>query len=97
MSNKREKLIILRGEKSRREIAAILEITPQMLGAIERGSRTPSLNLAKKIADLYNKPIDDIFFNLKGNEMCLLWLPISKFPKIQNNKRKKEYAWIKFH
>ncbi len=34
-----------------------------MLGAIERGDRTPSLELAKKIAELYKTTIDDLFFN----------------------------------
>lgn len=55
-------LIDLRGKKSRNDVASELSITPQMLGAIERGDRTPSLNLAKKIADYYGKTIDDIFF-----------------------------------
>lgn len=55
-------LIDLRGKKSRNYVASELSITPQMLGAIERGDRTPSLNLAKKIADYYGKTIDDIFF-----------------------------------
>ncbi|EAD3084209.1 helix-turn-helix domain-containing protein, partial [Listeria monocytogenes] len=42
-----------------------LNITPQMLGAIERGDRTPSLKLANKIASYYDVPIEDIFFNHK--------------------------------
>lgn len=61
----RNKLVLLRGEKSRQDVAKDLDITPQMLGAIERGDRTPSLNLANKIANYYNVPIEDIFFNNK--------------------------------
>ncbi|WP_175616077.1 helix-turn-helix transcriptional regulator, partial [Piscibacillus halophilus] len=38
-------------KKARPEVAFNLGITPQFLGAIERGERNPSLNLAKKIAD----------------------------------------------
>jgi putative transcriptional regulator len=66
----RTKLIELRAGKSRLEVSEELEITPQMLGAIERGDRTPSLNLAKKIADYYNVSVDEIFFTQNGNEMC---------------------------
>ena len=58
----RQNMIECRGEKTRTEIAQKLGITPQMLGAIERGERTPSLNLAKRIADLYKKSIEFIFF-----------------------------------
>lgn len=67
----RETLIKLRGEKARSEVAFYLEITPQMLGAIERGDRTPSLYLAKKIADYYNTTVDEIFFGHLGHELCL--------------------------
>lgn len=64
-------LIQLRGDKTRVDVAFDLKITPQMLGAIERGDRTPSLRLAKKIADYYGKTIDEIFFNQFRNVMCL--------------------------
>jgi putative transcriptional regulator len=67
----RTKLIELRANKSRPEVAELLNITPQMLGAIERGARTPSLSLAKKIADFYGVSIDEIFFNENRNDMCL--------------------------
>lgn len=67
----REKLTELRGDKPRLAVAQDLDITPQMLGAIERGSRTPSLALAKKIADYYDVAIEDIFFEHERHEMCL--------------------------
>lgn len=67
----REALIKLRGEKARSEVAFDLNITPQMLGAIERGDRTPSLYLAKKIADYYNTTVDEVFFGNLGHELCL--------------------------
>ena len=54
-------LIKLRGTNSRSKVAQQLGITPQLLGAIERGDRTPSLSLAKKIADYYGVSVDDIF------------------------------------
>ncbi|WP_017473338.1 helix-turn-helix transcriptional regulator [Amphibacillus jilinensis] len=68
----RQLLIEARGKESRPHIAEQLKITPQMLGAIERGDRTPSLLLAKKIADLYGHSIEDLFFNQNRNESFLL-------------------------
>jgi putative transcriptional regulator len=62
-SMERKILIDCRGNVSRQKVAAALNITPQMLGAIERGDRTPSLLLAKKISDFYGKPIEYLFFN----------------------------------
>ncbi|MBJ8051210.1 helix-turn-helix domain-containing protein [Bacillus cereus] len=63
MDKQRIKMIELRNGQSRIKVAQKLIITPQMLGAIERGDRTPSLELAKKIADFYKTTIDDLFFD----------------------------------
>ncbi len=63
VDKKRNKLIEFRSGQSRLVVARKLEITPQMLGAIERGDRTPSLELAKRIADFYKTTIDYLFFN----------------------------------
>ncbi|OLN29948.1 helix-turn-helix transcriptional regulator [Desulfosporosinus metallidurans] len=68
--NKREKLIKLRNNLPRPKIANKIGITPQMLGMVERGERTPSLYLAKKIADFYGVLVEDIFFESSGNDMC---------------------------
>jgi putative transcriptional regulator len=73
----RKTLIELRGENSRQQIAEELGITPQMLGAIERGNRTPSLPLAQKIASHYSVSIEFIFFNKNRNET---------FPFVNHNK-----------
>ncbi|MEI4646345.1 helix-turn-helix domain-containing protein [Bacillus cereus] len=63
MNKKRNKMIEFRSNQSRIVVARLLKITPQMLGAIERGDRTPSLELAKRIADFYKTTIDDLFFS----------------------------------
>ncbi len=68
---KRIKLYELRGAVSRSLVADSIGITPQMLGAIERGDRTPSLDVAKRIADYYGKRVDDIFFDTNRNDSCL--------------------------
>ena len=65
----RKKLIILRGDKTVTEVARDIGITRQMLSAIESGIRTPSLDLANKIANYYSSTIDDIFFE---KNYCLI-------------------------
>lgn len=62
--NLREKLIKLRGDRTVTEVAKELGITRQMLSAIESGIRTPSLELANKIANYYLSTIDNIFFEM---------------------------------
>jgi len=52
----------LRGKRSLSEIAQNINITPQMLGKIERGERNPSLTIAKRIAHYYGVEGDKIFF-----------------------------------
>lgn len=61
----------LRGPHSLSAVANKIGITPQMLGAIERGIRNPSLTLAKKISDYYGVSVDFIFFAQTGNKSCL--------------------------
>ena len=60
----RQGLIELRGDRSRKEIADNLNITPQMLGSIERGDRKPSLELAINIAKKYKITMDKLIFLL---------------------------------
>lgn len=67
----RSNLVKIRGNKSRQEVAEVLDITPQMLGAIERGTRNPSLSLAKRISDFYGTSIEVLFFEESGHELCL--------------------------
>lgn len=70
----RDKLIKLSGDKTLTEVAQGLEITRQMLSAIEVGLRTPSLELARKIAIYYSTTIEDIFLNLNATNCYLvLW------------------------
>ena len=65
MNKERTKMIELRNGQSRIKVAKKLSITPQMLGAIERGDRTPSLELAKKIAEFYKKTMAAFFLDKK--------------------------------
>jgi len=67
----RTKLKQLRSDRPLVEIALSIGITPQMLGAVEKGDRTPSLPLAKKISDFYSVSIDELFFEEIRNNSFL--------------------------
>ena len=67
----REKLIKLQGEKTITEVAKSLDITRQVLSAIESGTRTPSLELARRIAIYYSSTIEEIFLNLNATKCYL--------------------------
>lgn len=57
----------LRGNKSQKEIADKIGITTSHYGFIENGDRQPSLKVAKKIADVFGKKIEEIFFDSAHN------------------------------
>lgn len=67
----RNNLIQLRGNKSRKQVAEELNITPQMLGLIERSSRNPSLELAINMAKLYNISMDKLIYFLELDTNCV--------------------------
>ncbi len=50
-------------EITQEELAIKLDVTKDYISMIERGARTPSFKLAKKIADYFNTTVDDIFFD----------------------------------
>jgi len=57
------RLRVLRAERqwSQQELADRLEVSRQSVNAIETGRYDPSLPLAFRIADLFAKPIEEIF------------------------------------
>lgn len=61
----------LRGNKTQKEIADLVGITTSHYGFIENGDRQPSLKVARKIADVFNKSIEEIFFDIQHNKMLL--------------------------
>lgn len=56
------KLLKLRGEKTRSEVADALKISQSALAMYESGQRIPRDNIKIRIADYYEKPIYEIFF-----------------------------------
>ena len=62
----------LRREKklTQEQAAKILEITKEYLSMLENGDRNPSDNLKRKMANLYNCSIADIFLSINSTK-CL--------------------------
>ena len=51
------------------ELAKKLDVVPDYISMLERGARTPSFLLAKKIADFFDTTVDEIFFDVESNKM----------------------------
>jgi putative transcriptional regulator len=64
----KNKLVELRGERnwSQSDLAERLGVSRQTVNAIERGRYDPSLPLAFRIADVFNKRIEEIFHEENG-------------------------------
>jgi transcriptional regulator with XRE-family HTH domain len=58
-----EKLIALRGKKSREEVAKALGLSISAISMYENGERIPRDSIKIKIANYYNKSVQEIFFN----------------------------------
>ncbi|OZC52649.1 transcriptional regulator [Rhodococcus sp. WWJCD1] len=54
---------VLRAERkmSRAQLAELVEVNPQTVGALERGDHYPSLDLALRICDVFDLPIEAVF------------------------------------
>ncbi|MCR5978380.1 helix-turn-helix domain-containing protein [Gordonia jinghuaiqii] len=54
---------VLRAERqmSRAELAALVGINVQSVGALERGDNYPSLDLAFRICDVFDLPVEAVF------------------------------------
>ena len=63
------RLRVLRAERnwSQQDLAERLEVSRQSVNAIETGKYDPSLPLAFRIAELFDKPIEDIFTSPSRN------------------------------
>lgn len=51
------------------QVSVKLSISKNYYSMLETGVRTPGFKLAKRIADLYNTSIDEIFFTCSSNDM----------------------------
>lgn len=57
-----KKLILLRGNKTREEVAADLKISCSALGMYEQGNRVPRDEIKIRIASYYGESVETIFF-----------------------------------
>ncbi len=55
---------VLRAERgmSRADLATLIEVNPQTIGALERGDHYPSLDLAFRICDVFDLPVEAVFY-----------------------------------
>lgn len=57
------RLPVLRAERgmTRVQLAEVVEVNPQTIGALERGDHYPSLDLAFRICDVFGLPVEAVF------------------------------------
>ena len=54
-------LRFLAGEMTQAELGEKIGLTRQTIAAIEQGKYSPSLETAFRIADIFGKPLDEVF------------------------------------
>ena len=54
---------VLRAEHdmSRAQLAELINVNPQTVGALERGDHSPSLDLAFRICEVFDLPVEAVF------------------------------------
>lgn len=54
---------VLRTERdmSRAQLAELIDVNPQTIGALERGDHSPSLDLAFSICEVFQLPVEVVF------------------------------------
>ena len=67
ISNQIRTLRFLAGEMSQAELGQKIGVTRQTIAAIEAGKYSPTLEAAFRIAEVFNKPLDEVFQWVKSN------------------------------
>lgn len=65
-----KRLIFFRGNASREQVALELGISVSALQMYENGQRIPRDEIKVRIANYYNKTVQDIFFDLTPHDSC---------------------------
>lgn len=55
----------LRGNRTQQEIADALDVSVSTIGMYERGERIPKDEIKVRLAELYGKTVQEIFFSQK--------------------------------
>ncbi|MEQ8903695.1 MAG: helix-turn-helix transcriptional regulator [Ekhidna sp.] len=61
MNNNIRKLRFDSNEMTQQQLAEAVKVTRQTIVAIEKGKYSPSLELAFKIANVFKKPLEEVF------------------------------------
>jgi putative transcriptional regulator len=67
-----KKLMDLRGDKSREEVANAINISVSALQMYENAQRIPKDEIKVKIAEYYSVSVQSIFFECKNHNSCSL-------------------------
>jgi putative transcriptional regulator len=62
IKNRIRELRFMHDEMSQAELSDLVGVSRQTIVAVEKGNYTPSLDLAFKIAEIFNLKIEEIFF-----------------------------------
>lgn len=62
MRNVAERLIKLRGKRSREEVAKAVGVSVSAISMYENGERVPRDDIKVRFAEYYQKSVQDIFF-----------------------------------
>jgi putative transcriptional regulator len=67
ISNAIRRLRFENGEMTQQALADRIHVTRQTVNAIELGKYSPSLEVAFRIATVFDRPLDDVFQYQQGN------------------------------
>ena len=65
-----KRLIELRGDKNREEVAKACNISVSALAMYEQGERIPRDDIKIRLAKYYNRTVESIFFASKEHKKC---------------------------
>ncbi|WP_426453794.1 helix-turn-helix transcriptional regulator [Paenibacillus sp. S-38] len=65
-----DKLVLLRGERDRSEVADAIGISLSALQMYENGNRIPRDHIKVRLANYYGVPVQSIFFDHFEHESC---------------------------
>lgn len=74
---------VLRTERdmSRAQLAELINVNPQTIGALERGDHSPSLDLALRICETFGLPVEAVFSRTEFTPMSAdLYRPTQEMP-----------------
>lgn len=63
-----QKLVKLRGGRTREEVANAIGVSLSAIQMYENGQRIPQDVIKLRLADYYNTSVDELFFSLKNHE-----------------------------